>query len=137
MPSFVFIEKLTDPQLRVFREGKLIPAPGTFFTGDVLLGNRPLHDPVIGHQLATLNFRGTIIQEFNIPAGDVLFGVNAEVHFNTGGMLAIQDSFRFSTTESYGAIVGGTGVFARARGEVRREVLDFQTIEFTYHVITS
>jgi hypothetical protein len=86
---------------------------------------------VIGHQLATLNFRGVIIQRFS--NGDVLFGVNAEVHMNTGGLLAVQDSFRFSSTESYGAIVGGTGpLFANARGQARREVLDANTIEFTY-----
>ena len=88
-----------------------------FIVGDILLGNRSLRDPVFGNQLAKLNFRGMIIREFPAPNQDVFFGVNAMVHLNTGGMLAAQDSFLFSSTQSTWAIVGGTGIFARARGE--------------------
>ena len=94
------------PFVHVMRGGQPIPLPPQFILGDILLGNRPLRDPVFGNQLATLNFRGMIIRDFPAPNQDVLFGVNAVVHLNTGGMLAVQDSFLFGSTQSTGAIVG-------------------------------
>ena len=60
-----------------------IPLPPQFILGHTSR-NRPLRDPVFGNQLAKLNFRGMIIR----------------------GMLAVQDSFLFSSTQSTGAIVG-------------------------------
>jgi hypothetical protein len=88
------------------RGGQPSPLPPQFILGDILLGKRPLRDPVFGNQLAKLNFRGMIIRDFPAPNQDVLFGANAVVHLNTGGMLAVQDSFLFSSTQSTGAIVG-------------------------------
>jgi hypothetical protein len=129
MPTFKRRERFSDPHFQVMRGGQPIAPPAQFAVGDILLGDRPLYDPATGTQDATLSFRGTIIRRF--PNGDVLFGVNGEHKFNNG-VIAIQDSFRFSTNQSTGAIVGGTGTFDKARGTVMRQILDPNTVEFTY-----
>ena len=102
------------PFVHVMRGGQPIPLPPQFILGDILLGNRPLRDPVFGNELATFNFRGMIIRGFPAPNRGVLFGVNAVVHLNTGGMLAVQDSFsvsvprrvlgRLSVTQAYSLV---------------------------------
>jgi Dirigent-like protein len=129
MPTITRREHFSDPYFQVIRGGQAIPAPAQFAVGDVFLTNRPLYDPATGNQDGTLTVRGAIIRDF--PAGDQLCGFNAETEFDNG-TIAVQGSFRFSTSQSIAAIVGGTEHFKFARGTVTRHVLDSNTVEFTY-----
>jgi len=131
MPKFKVRERFSDPYFQVIHFGPPVNPPAQFAVGDVLLGDRPLRDPATGNQVGTLTFRGTVIRAF--PNGDQLFGVNAEHRLKLrNGTFAVQDSFLFSSAQSTGAIVGGTGTFDKARGTVTRTVIDDNTVEFTY-----
>ena len=128
MPTIKAREHFSDPYFQVIHVGPPVNPPAQFAVGDVLLGDRPLYDPVTGNQMGTLTFRGTIIREFT--DGDQLFGVSAEFKLSKG-TFAVQDSFRFSSIQNTGAIVGGTGDFDKARGTSTRTVIDANTVEFT------
>jgi Dirigent-like protein len=129
MRTFTLIEHYSDPYFQVIHEGKPISPPKKWTVGDVLLGQRPLRDPKTEDQVGVLVFHGTIIRVF--PNNDALFGVNAEVYLYNG-TIAVQSSFRLNSKEGIGAIVGGTGEFARAHGTVKRKVIDDDTGQFTY-----
>ena len=101
MGSIVLRGRLSDPFCPCHAGWTTHSSPAQFIVGDKLLGNRPLRDPVFGNELATFNFRGMIIRGFPAPNRGVLFGVNAVVHLNTGGMLAVQDSFLFQFHAEY------------------------------------
>jgi hypothetical protein len=71
-----------------------------------------------------------------LPDDDQLVGVNAEAHL-ANGIIAIQDSIPLHASPTVGAIVGGTGDFARIRGTSRRKIIDDDTVEFTLKFITA
>jgi hypothetical protein len=136
MATIVVRELLGNPVFNLIHFGPVNPQK-RFSIGDVLLADRPLRDSQNTNQVVgTLTVRGIIIRE--IPPDDVLGGFNVEARLHNRSMIAIQDLFPLKAEESTGAIVGGTGGFARIRGTARREVIvpDVE-VEFTYQLTTT
>jgi hypothetical protein len=125
--TFTLIEELSAGYTQRIDLGN--PGPSS---GDLVVSQRPLFD-TSGQEVGTLLIRAVVIRVFDGVDDLIALDTNNELK---DGVILTQRAFRFSQLQSGVdiAIIGGTGAYARARGEVHARLIDSDTVQLNFDV---